>query len=102
MSVRKRDEERGTLRLILILAYDQVPLTRLEYMKEADEVGVGRMAFYSGIRTLMMLGLVEETSETRMGKRVILSGLTKDGWAVAKLLIEIEEMLGDGGSTRQA
>ena len=94
MSIRRLDEERGTLRLILTLAYNQVPLTRLEYMNGADEVGVGRTAFYSGIRTLMELGLVEETYETREGKRVILSGLTKDGWAVAKLLREIDEMLG--------
>jgi hypothetical protein len=94
MNIGRLDEVKGTLRLILILAYDQVPLTRLEYMAEADKAGVGRTAFYSGTKTLRELGLIEETSETRKGKRVILNGLTKDGRAVARPLVEIDEMLG--------
>jgi hypothetical protein len=96
MNIGRLDGVKGTLRLILALAYNQVPLTRLEYMAEADKVGVGRTAFYSGIRTLMDLDLVEETIDKREGKRVIYNVLTEDGRAIAKLVAEIEKKLGAG------
>jgi predicted transcriptional regulator with HTH domain len=71
-------------------------------MAEADKAGVGRTAFYSGTRTLMELGLIEETSETRKGKRVKYNKLTEDGNAVAKLVIEIDKLLADRDSARKA
>jgi len=95
MNIRRLDEERATLRLILLLAYNQVPLTRLEFMEEAKEEFVGRTAFYSGLRTLREFGLIEESQDTREGKRVIHTALTEKGLAVAKLVWDMEKLLGD-------
>ncbi len=45
------DGEKAALRLLLVLAYSQVPIPRLEFIKHAKEVGVGRTAFLSSLDT---------------------------------------------------
>jgi DNA-binding PadR family transcriptional regulator len=95
MNIRRLDEEKATLRLILILAYDMVPLTRLEFIEKAEEELVGRTAFYSSLRALKELGFIEETQDTKEGKRVIHTELTEKGIAVARLIWDIENLLGD-------
>jgi hypothetical protein len=96
MNIKRLDEERSTLRLILILAKIQVPVARLEFIKSAEDVSVGRTAFYSGVGTLRELGLIEESSDKRGGKRVILTGLTEKGRRVAELIWKMDDILGEG------
>ena len=44
MNIKRLDEERATLRLILTLAKNQVPVARLKFIEYAEEEGVGARA----------------------------------------------------------
>ena len=86
------DGEKAALRLLLVLAYSQIPFPRLEFIKHAKEVGVGRTAFYSSLDKLKGLGLVEDLTGRGERGTVVESRLTERGEKVARLLSEIEEI----------
>ena len=86
------DGEKAALRLLLTLAYSQVPIPRLEFIKHAKEVGVGRTAFYSSLEKLKELGLVEVLTSRGERGTMVESRLTERGKKVARLLSEIEEI----------
>ena len=74
------------------MAYSQVPIPRLEFIKLASEEGVGRTAFYSSLEKLKELGLVEVLTSRGERGTMVESRLTERGKKVARLLSEIEEI----------
>jgi hypothetical protein len=87
------DEVKGTLRILIILGYSFQPVPRLELIKECKEDYLGRTAFYSAHKALMELGLIEEKSETRDGKRVVLTNLKEKGKKVVTYLVGIQKLM---------
>lgn len=83
------DEGKASLRILATILYNQVPVTRQELIEQLEREGVARTSFYSSLKILKNIGLIEDSSEVRDRKRVKLTQLTKKGKKVASKLIEI-------------
>ena len=87
------DEGKASLRILVTILYNQVPMTRQELIEQLGREGIGRTSFYSSHKTLKDIGLIEDVSEVRDGKRVILTQFTEKGLKVASKLVEIVQSL---------
>ncbi len=88
----KLDKARGSLRLLHILGNRIPPMSRSTFLKFAERSGVGKSAFYSSIRALRELGLIEEKRVRNGGVSLKVTELTPRGVSVAK---RVSELLSD-------
>jgi hypothetical protein len=93
LSIQLLDEGKATLRLITILAWNQLPIPRLDYIAQSKKEKIGATAFYSSLKVLKNLGLVEEIKDETKRRRVTLTALTEKGGKIAEKIIEIQRIL---------
>ncbi len=85
----KLDNERGSLRLLHILGNRIPPMSRSTFLRFAEGRGVGKSAFYSSIRTLAELGLIDVKRVSMGGASVKVTELTSEGVSVTKKISEL-------------
>lgn len=86
----KLDKARGALTLLHILGNRGPPMSRTIFLRFAERGGVGRSAFYSSIRVLGELGLIEETRiKNKEGVSLKNTALTPLGVSVAGKVSEL-------------
>lgn len=95
LNIRCLDVEKASLRLIVLLAWNQLPITRLDFISDCKKEKIGKTAFYSSLEPLKSLGLLEEKQDNVDGRRVITTFLTDKGYLIASKIIEIENMLNE-------
>ena len=88
------DEEKGTLRILLILLETQPPITKTQLIESLRKTGLGRSGFYSSYNTLKDIGLItEETGMNPQGRRILITSLSGMGNVIAADLRTLEMML---------
>jgi DNA-binding transcriptional ArsR family regulator len=92
----KLDNARGSLRLLHILGNRVAPMSRSTFQEFAERSGVGKSAFYSSIRALRELGLIEEKRVMNKGVSLKVTELTPRGVSVAKNVSELFSDLSKG------
>ncbi len=92
----KLDKARGSLRLLHILGNRIPPMSRSIFLKFAERSGVGKSAFYSSIRALRELGLIEEKRVRNRSVSLKVTELTPRGVSVAKKVSELFSDLSNG------
>jgi len=73
--------------LITLYRSDSIPVTSLQ-----EKSKISPTALYNALRKLLQLGLIMEEREKDFPRRRLIS-LTGKGWRVARLLVQIEEIL---------
>jgi hypothetical protein len=85
----KLDNERGSLRLLYILGNRIPPMSRSTFQGFAEKSGVGKSAFYSSIRVLLELELIEENRIRMSGRSVKVTKLTPRGVSVTRKVSDL-------------
>ncbi len=88
----KLDNPRGSLRLLYILGNRIPQRSRSTFQEFAERSGVGKSAFYSSIRALLELGLIEEKRVRMGGASVKATELTPRGVTIA---LKVSELFSD-------
>ena len=93
--IGRLDEEKGALRILLYLAYSQGSENRRRMIEDLGSKGVGKTAFYSSLKALKDLNLVEEAKVSRDNKQFVETRLTGKGSKVAVKLDRIQKLLAE-------
>ncbi|MBA7698997.1 hypothetical protein ES703_107681 [subsurface metagenome] len=88
-------EEKATLRILLYLAYSQGSDDRGKMIEDLRQRGVGRTAFYSSLKTLVDLDLLEDRRVSVGNRRFVETCLTQKGSDVVKSLVDLSRFLRD-------
>ena len=86
LSIQVLDEEKATLRLVEILAWNQMPITRLNFISQCKKRKIGTTAFYSSLEALKKLGLVEDVKDEINGRVVPIRDIKSLAEAICDLL----------------
>jgi hypothetical protein len=90
---KKLDQPTGTLRILYTLIWEAPGNSRKELEEAMKSNGVGRNAFYTGIKVLKELDLIKEEKRIENGKNTLITSLTQSGTDVALIISEIYDKL---------
>ena len=88
------DELKASLRLMsTILEEESNKINRLTLWARLSDQGVTQNQMYTAIKTLIQIGLIEETLSKKGKKRITYTNLTPKGRQVAQLAQKIKQTL---------